>query len=52
MCEGKMIREMGYEEIDVVGKTPEEFLPESYARDNRSYYDKAWAERKCRMKYF
>ncbi|MGU3395489.1 PAS domain S-box protein [Priestia aryabhattai] len=46
MCEGKMIREMGYEEIDVVGKTPEEFLPESYARDNRSYYDKAWAGEK------
>ncbi|MFE7081264.1 PAS domain S-box protein [Priestia megaterium] len=46
MCEGKMIREMGYEEIDVVGKTLEEFLPESYAKENKGYYEKAWAGEK------
>ncbi|MEB2265797.1 PAS domain S-box protein [Priestia megaterium] len=46
MCEGKMVREMGYEEIDVVGKTLEEFLPESYAKENKRYYEKAWAGEK------
>lgn len=46
MCEGKMVREMGYEEIDVVGKTLEEFLPESYAEENKRYYEKAWAGEK------
>ena len=52
MCEGKMIREMGYEEIDVVGKTPEEFYLNPTQEIIGVTMIKHGRERKCRMKYF
>lgn len=52
MCEGKMVCEMGYEEIDVVGKIFEEFLFEFYVKENKRYYEKVWVGEKVFYEVF